>query len=42
VTIRRIDGTNHLMSVSPDENILEVSKEYLDVLINWLTSRLNS
>jgi len=42
VTIRRIKGTNHLMSISPEEKILDISKEYLNVLINWLMSKLKS
>jgi len=41
VTFKRIKDTNHLMSVSKDENRLEISQEYLDVLFDWLTSRLN-
>jgi len=40
VTIHRIGGTNHLMSKSLDENILDISNEYLDVLADWLKSRL--
>jgi len=40
VTIYRIGGTNHLMSMSPDENTLDISGEYLDILTGWLTSRL--
>lgn len=39
VTFKQIDGTNHLMSVSPDENEIEISSTYLDVLIDWLGSR---
>jgi len=42
VTIRKIDGANHLMSKSLDENILDISNEYLDILTGWLTSRLAS
>jgi len=41
VTLRRIDGTNHLMSVSSDEGTPDPSQEYLDVLLDWLTARLN-
>jgi len=40
VTIHRIGGTNHLMSISQDENILDISGEYLDILLGWLASRL--
>jgi len=42
VTFKRIKGTNHLMSVSPDEDILDISREYLDVLLSWLTSKLKT
>jgi len=41
VTIHRTSGTNHLMSVSRDENVLDISREYLDVLLDWLKSRLD-
>ena len=40
VIIRQIDGTNHLMSMSSNENTLDISDEYLDILAGWLTSRL--
>lgn len=40
VTIRQISGTTHLMSVSPNEDVLEISRQYLDVLLDWLVSRL--
>lgn len=40
VIIRRIGGANHLMSVSKNETSLDISREYLDVLLDWLTSRL--
>lgn len=40
VTLKQIKGTNHLMSVSGDENVLEISPDYLSVLREWLTSRL--
>jgi len=39
-TIRQIKDTNHLMSVSKNENTLDISREYLDVLVAWLVSRL--
>jgi dipeptidyl aminopeptidase/acylaminoacyl peptidase len=42
VIIHRICGTNHLMSMSPNENTLDISFEYLDLLTGWLTSRLAS
>lgn len=40
VTVRQIYKTNHLMSVSSDENILDISDEYIEVLLNWLNSKL--
>jgi len=40
MTIHRIGGTNHLMSKSPNENTLDISGEYLDILTGWLISRL--
>jgi len=40
VTIHRIAGTNHLMSVSDDEDVLDISNEYIEVLLNWLISKL--
>jgi len=42
VAIHQINKTNHLMSVSPDEDILDISHEYLDVLISWLMSKLKT
>jgi alpha/beta superfamily hydrolase len=39
VTFKQIEGTNHLMSVSGNENEIEISSTYLDILIDWLTSR---
>ncbi len=41
VTIRQMSGTDHLMSISGDENVLDISQEYLKALVDWLTSRLN-
>ena len=40
VIIRQIGGTNHLMSVSSNEDALVISHQYLDVLLAWLASRL--
>jgi len=40
VTFKRIKGTNHLMSLSQDEDHLEISGDYLDILIEWLETRL--
>ncbi|HSG43710.1 MAG TPA: alpha/beta fold hydrolase [Anaerolineales bacterium] len=40
VTFKRIKGTNHLMSMSQDEDRLEISREYLDILLDWLRLRL--
>ena len=40
VTFKRIKGTNHLMSLSQDEDRLEISQEYLDILLDWLRLRL--
>jgi pimeloyl-ACP methyl ester carboxylesterase len=40
VTLRQIKDTSHLMSVSGNWEVLEISPEYLSVLIDWLTSRL--
>jgi pimeloyl-ACP methyl ester carboxylesterase len=40
VTLIQIEGTNHLMSVSGDENVLDISPDYLSVLCEWLPSRL--
>lgn len=42
VTFKQIKGTDHLMSISRDENIIEISSKYFDVLINWLHSRIDS
>jgi len=42
VAIHQINKTNHLMSVSPDEDIRDISREYLDVLISWLMSKLKT
>ena len=42
VTFKRIKGTKHLMSVSSDENVLDISREYLDILLDWLTTRFTS
>ncbi len=41
VTLRRIPGTSHLMSISKDQDALDISPEYISVLLRWLTSRLN-
>lgn len=40
VTFKRIKGTNHLMSISQDEERLEISQEYLNILLDWLRLRL--
>jgi pimeloyl-ACP methyl ester carboxylesterase len=40
VTLRRIPGTRHLMSISETQDILDISPEYISVLLEWLTSRL--
>jgi len=40
VTFKQIKGANHLMSVSKAENNLEISREYIDLLLDWLTSKL--
>ncbi len=40
VTLRHIPGTSHLISVSGDLDILQISPEYLSVLVEWLASRL--
>lgn len=40
VTLKQIKGTNHLMSVSGDENVLDISPDYLAILVDWLTSHL--
>ena len=39
VSFHRIKHTDHLMSTSPDRDKLEISREYLKVLIDWLTAR---
>jgi alpha/beta superfamily hydrolase len=39
VTIKQIANTNHLMSTSHEDGPLEISGEYLNVLIDWLVSR---
>jgi dienelactone hydrolase len=40
VSIKQIKRTNHLMSVSGDEDVLEISPDYLAILVDWLTSHL--
>jgi dipeptidyl aminopeptidase/acylaminoacyl peptidase len=42
VTLKQIKGTNHLMSASGDENVLDISQDYLSVLLDWLTSHLRA
>lgn len=39
ITLKQIKGTSHLMSVSSDLDILQISPEYLAVLLEWLASR---
>ena len=39
-TLTRIKGTSHLMSLSREEETLEISPEYLHVLLSWLHSHL--
>ena len=40
VTFVQVDRVNHLMSISAERESLEISPEYLSVLLDWLTSRL--
>jgi pimeloyl-ACP methyl ester carboxylesterase len=41
VSFRRIPGTSHLMSISENQDVLDISPEYISVLLEWLTSKLN-
>jgi dipeptidyl aminopeptidase/acylaminoacyl peptidase len=40
ITLRQIQGTSHLMSVSKDWDRLEISPEYLSTMMEWLKARL--
>ena len=42
VNFKQIQGTNHLMSISRDHDTLEISPEYLSVLLEWLGSHLRT
>lgn len=40
VTFHRVKGTDHLMCISEEEDPLKISPDYLAILLEWLTSRL--